>query len=199
MFLQESPRAFGYTPIAQRFGKWVFLYVRGRSDAGTALRVTREELAKLDPNVALARPSTLRAEVDRYLIPQRLAAVLIGVFGLLGVLLAMTGLYGVLAFGVTQRLREFGIRLALGARAGDILTLVLRHGFALVAIGVVIGLGAAFAVGQVVSRFLFGMSPVDPITYVGVVALVIGVSLVASLAPARRGASADPMTSLRSE
>jgi putative ABC transport system permease protein len=112
--------------------------------------------------------------------------------------LAATGLYGVLAFGVTRRLREFGIRIALGARAGHVVEVVLRQSFLLVAIGLAIGVAGAVIAGRLISEFLFGGST-DALV-IAVVALVLFlVALLASAIPARRGAAADPMVSLRAE
>jgi len=197
--LQEPDRGFGYVPYAQAFGMSGLLYVRARNTTGAALGATIEELSRLDSNIAFERPTLLADDVDKFLVEQRLAARLIAVFGVIGVVLAMTGLYGVLSFGVAQRLREFGVRVALGARANDIVRLVLRHGLSLVALGVVIGVAGAIAAGHVVARFLYGLSPTDPVTFVTVPLLLVVVALVASLVPARRGAAADPMTSLRAE
>jgi len=121
------------------------------------------------------------------------------VFGLVGVALAMTGLYAVLAFGLAQRMREFGVRLALGARRADIVWLVARHGLTLLTVGVALGLAGAIGAGRVVSRFLYGVGAVDPATLVAVPLLLAIVAIAASLVPARRGAGADPMTSLRAE
>ena len=173
------------------------LYVRARTTAA-AQRAATEELAKLDPNLAFD-PTLLAQDVERGLGQQQLRARLIAAFGVVGVVLAMIGLYAVLAFGVAQRMREFGVRLALGARGADIIRLVLRHGLGLVAVGLVIGLAGAIGAGRVVSRFLYGTGAVDPATLVAVPLLLVLVAVGASLVPARRGAAADPMTSLRAE
>jgi len=156
-------------------------------------------LAKLDPNIALDHPRLLTQDVDKFLLQQQLGARLIAAFGLVGVALAMTGLYAVLAFGVAQRMREFGVRLALGARQADIIQSVLRQGLALVGVGLVVGLAGAVGAGRVVSRFLYDSGSVDPATLVVVPLLLILVAVGACLVPARRGAAADPMTSLRAE
>jgi predicted permease len=197
--LQEAPKGFGYVPYAQQFSMPSLLYVRARTTTATALKATTEEMAKLDPNVAYERHRPLAMDVERFLIQQQLGARLIAAFGLVGVVLAMTGLYAVLAFGVAQRMREFGVRLALGARGADIIRLVLRHGLALVAIGLGLGLAGAIGAGRVVSRFLYGVDPLDPATLIAVPMLLVLVAIGASLVPARRGAAADPMTSLRAE
>jgi ABC-type antimicrobial peptide transport system permease subunit len=198
--LQEAQRNYGYASFAQAccWGNPI-LFVKSRTSAAGALRAMREELNHLDPNIALREAAPLQSDIDRFLVPQRLGSWLIGVFALIGLLLAMTGLYGVLAFGVAQRMREFGVRLALGAQSRDIIRLVVRHGLLLVILGVTLGLGAAFAVGRLMSTFLFGLSGTDPVTFTVVPILLLIVAVGASLIPARRGAAADPMTSLRAE
>jgi predicted permease len=197
--LQEPPTGFGYVPYEPQFGMPTLLYIRARTTTASALRAATQELAKLDPNVAFERPRLLADDVQKFLQQPQLGARLISAFGLVGVVLAMTGLYAVLAFGVAQRMREFGVRLALGARGADIVRLVLSRGLALVAAGLVIGLAGAIVAGRVVSRFLYGIGAFDPATLVAVPLLVVLVSVGASLMPARRGAAADPMTSLRAE
>jgi putative ABC transport system permease protein len=197
--LRESPTGFGYVPYDPRFGMSTLLYIRARRSTASALRAATQELARLDPNVALERPRLLADDVERFLQQPQLGARLITAFGLVGVVLAMTGLYAVLAFGVAQRMREFGVRLALGARGADIGRLVLRRGLLLVAAGLVIGLAGAIGAGRVVARFLYDVGAVDPLTLVAVPILVVLVAVGASLIPARRGAAADPMTSLRAE
>jgi predicted permease len=197
--LQESPRSFGYVSYDQRFGMSRLLYIRARTTTAAAQRAAIEELAKLDPNVAFEDPKLLAQDVERFLGQQQVGARIIAALGLVGVVLAMTGLYAVLAFGVAQRMREFGVRLALGAQGEDIIRLVLRHGLGLVAVGLVIGLAGAIGAGRVVSRFLYGTGAVDPATLVAVPLLLVLVAVGASLVPARRGAAADPMTSLRAE
>ena len=197
--LRERPTGFGYVPYEPQFGMSTLLYMRARTTTASALRAATQELAKLDPNVALERPRLLADDIQKFLEQPQLGARLITAFGLIGVVLAMTGLYAVLAFGVAQRMREFGVRLALGADGADIIRLVLRHGFALVAVGLVIGLAGAIGAGRVVSRFLYDVGAVDPMTLVAVPIVVVVVAVVASLVPARRGAAADPMTSLRAE
>jgi predicted permease len=197
--LQEAPRGFGYVPYARQFGTSRLLYVRARTTTASAQRAAVEEMAKLDPNVAFEHPRLLAQDVEKFLLQPQLGARLIAAFGLVGVVLAMTGLYAVLAFGVAQRMREFGVRLALGAHTADIIRLVVRQGLALVLVGLAIGLVGAVAAGRVVSRFLYGIGAVDPATLVTVPLLVILVAVGACLVPARRGAAADPMTSLRAE
>jgi predicted permease len=196
---EEEERPFAYLAFAQHPRSFAQLYVRARGGMVAALRAVREELATLDPNVAVETPTLLTTDIDRYLLPQRVSASLVGMFGVAGLALAMAGLYGVLAFGVAQRLGEFGVRMALGARAADLTRLVVRNGLVLAAVGIAIGVVAAVAAGQMVRTFLFGLSPADPLTLVTVPLLLVAVALLASLIPARRAATADPMTSLRAE
>jgi predicted permease len=197
--LQEDPRPFGFVPFGQDFRVNPMLYLRGRGTPEDAVRAAREELAALDPNVALERPTRLSADVARYLVPQRVGAFLVGTFGAVALFLVMTGLYGVLAYGVAQRLREFGVRVALGARASDVVRLVVRNGLTVVGAGVALGLVAAFGAGRLIAGFLFGLSPTDPLTLAAVPLLLLLVALLASALPARRAAAADPMASLRAE
>ena len=196
--LHEAPKGFGYVPLS-RLGTSRLLYIRATTTTESATRAASEELAKLDPNVALERPRLLAQDVERFLLQPRLGTRLIAAFGIVGVALAMTGLYAVLAFGVAQRMREFGVRLALGARGADIIHLVLRQGLVLVAVGLALGLAGAVGAGRAVSRFLYDTSAVDAVTLVAVPVLLVLVAVGASLVPARRGAAADPMTSLRAE
>ena len=128
-------------------------------------------------------PSRSPRTWNRVLVEERLVARLVAAFGVVGVVLAMTGLYAVLAFGVAQRMREFGVRLALGAQGADIIRLVLRHGLGLVALGLVIGLAGAIGAGRVVSRFLYRIGAVDPATLMAVPLLLVLVAVAASLVP----------------
>jgi ABC-type antimicrobial peptide transport system permease subunit len=159
----------------------------------------RQELAALDPNVALEAPAPLSQQLALFLYPQQIAAVVIGVFGAVGLLLAIVGVYGVVAYHVGQRTREFGIRLALGATPAGLTTLVLRRGAQLIALGVVVGAGLALLLGTAARSFLYGLDAHDPVTFGGVSVLLAAVALAATFVPARRAASVDPLNSLREE
>jgi ABC-type antimicrobial peptide transport system permease subunit len=131
------------------------------------------------------------------LLPQRAAAVVTGVLGIAGLLLATVGLYGVMSFSASRRSREIGIRVALGARRSSVLALVLREGIGLTAIGIVLGLTIAAGAARLVASWLFTVSPWDGVTFIGMSALFAMVALVASYLPARRAAAADPLVALR--
>src|SRR5262249_32149146 len=129
--------------------------------------------------------------------PARMGAGLIGVFGLLALLVAAVGLYGVMSYAVSQRTREIGVRMALGARARDVVRLVVREAVTLVVIGTAAGLGLAAALSRLVASFLFGVGPMDAATFAAIPILLATVALIASYLPARRAMKVDPMVALR--
>jgi putative ABC transport system permease protein len=130
---------------------------------------------------------------------RRFNMLLFSAFAGLALLLASVGIYGVLAYSVSQRTREIGIRIALGATGGDVARLVLRQGLLLASAGVVIGAGAAFALTRWMESLIYGVSPTDPVTFTSVALLLVGIALLASYVPARRAVRVDPMQSLRAE
>jgi putative ABC transport system permease protein len=129
----------------------------------------------------------------------RFNTLLLGLFAGLALILTAVGLYGVISCSVSQSTHELGIRLALGAQSGDVLKLVVGQGMVLALVGVVIGLGAAFALTRLMSSLLFGVSPSDPLTFVSIAALLLGVALAACYIPARRATQVDPLIALRCE
>jgi ABC-type antimicrobial peptide transport system permease subunit len=150
------------------------------------------------PQTAL-RVQTLSAQVDAALVQERLLATLASAFGVLALVLAAVGLYGLLASMVTRRAAEIGIRMALGARRAGIMWLVLRQSVKLTSIGIVFGLIAAAAVTRSVQGMLYGLSPVDPVTLLAVSLLFVLVAALASYVPARRATAVDPLVALRCE
>jgi ABC-type antimicrobial peptide transport system permease subunit len=155
-------------------------------------------LSGVNPDLDLTfRP--LADHVNAALMQERLVAGLSSLFGALALMLAAVGIYGVTAYGVTRRRHEIGIRMALGARRLDVLMLVLRHSAAVTTIGLALGIAGAAAVTRYLERLLFGLTPLDPATFVGVSLLFAAVAMVAAYIPARRAAGADPLASLRCE
>ncbi|MET0397620.1 MAG: ABC transporter permease [Longimicrobiaceae bacterium] len=195
----EDPASFLYLPIGQEPVEQATVLVRSRGEPAAALAAVRRAVAELDVDVPLREAMPLPATIGLALFPQRLAAVLVGAFGVLGMVLAAVGIYGLLAFHVGQRRHEIGVRLALGARAGDVLRMVLRQGMALVALGIAAGLAGALVMTRVLESLLFGVSPTDPLTFAAVPLALCAVALLASWLPARRAARTDPMTALRAE
>ncbi|MBO0863235.1 MAG: ABC transporter permease [Chloracidobacterium sp.] len=171
--------------------------VKGR--ASTLIPSVRGEMLALDPAIDVDDVATMSESIGRSLSALRLASTLIGVFGLVALLLAGIGLYGVMAWTVGRRTRQIGVRMALGAQSGDVLKLVLRQGMLLVGIGVAAGLGAALLATRMVESLLYGVSRNDPVTFALVVALLAFAALLACYVPARRATRVDPMVALRME
>jgi len=159
----------------------------------------RQLVEEVDPRLVLMEAKTMREHLSFALFPPRMAALLLGVFGGLALILATTGLYGTVAFSVSRRTREMGIRLSLGADAGSVVAMVLRGALALVAVGVVIGLALSLGLAQAVRGFLYGVGATDPVTFIGVPLLLLGVGVAASLVPARKASRVDPVRALKSE
>jgi predicted permease len=197
--INESPTPFVFLPYAQNYSGTMVLHVRSNMPAAAVVSAIRDEVRVLDANVALDFTATLRELTQVTLFPQRFAARIIGMLGALGLLLAGIGVYGVLMYHVTQRTHEFGIRMALGARARDVASSVLARSLSVTAIGVTLGLIGAWFVANVLSGFIFGVSVRDPVTFVTVPLLLAVFALLAAAHPAWRACRADPMTALRSD
>jgi predicted permease len=177
----------------------VELELRTSRDPLSLAALVRQTVAQVDPKLELGEIKSLQAQVDSNFDQERLAARLVSFFGLLALLLACLGLYGVLAYSVSQRINEIGIRMALGAERRQVMGLILGHGTKLTIAGVAIGLLAALAAGRLVSRMLFGIKPSDPATMVVAATLLVVLNVVACYLPARRAMSVDPMVALRYE
>ena len=196
--LNESPAPFFYLPHLQRYQPNVILEVRTSGDPAAIIPAVRREIAALDRNLPV-QAETMEDALKLSLLPQRVGATLLGIFSLLGIVLASIGLYGVVAYSVAQRTRELGIRLALGADSRDIYRVVLGRGVALTMSGLAIGVVAALALARLARGVLFGVSPADPITLGSVSAILVAVALLASYVPARRATRVDPLVALREE
>jgi putative ABC transport system permease protein len=178
---------------------WKNLVIRTTADPQSLASAVRQEIRALDPELALAGVKTLEQVVYESVAEPRYRTTLLGLFAAVALLQAAIGLYGVLAYAVTQRTYEIGIRMALGAQARDVLRLVIGHGIKLALIGVLIGLGAALALARLMNTLLFDLSPADPLTF-GMVALLLTlVALAACWIPARHAAKVDPVVALRCE
>lgn len=196
--LGEDAKPFLYKCMLQEYQPAVKLVLRTQGNGVQEVLVAlRNEVQKLDSRMALIGVETLDQHMQFPLFPARATGLLLGAFGLLALLLAVVGIYGVISYSVTQRMREMGIRMALGARGADIVKLIVQQGLKLTAIGVAIGLAAAFAVTRVLSSLLYGVTPTDEIAFGGVALLLTLIAMLASYIPARRATKADPIASLR--
>jgi putative ABC transport system permease protein len=175
------------------------LVVRSRGDAAALVPAVRDAIWSVDKDQPIVRIATMSHLLAATAAERRFVLLVFEAFGLASLVLAAIGIYGVLSGSVNERMREIGVRTALGASRSNILALVLGEGMRLTAIGVAIGLGGAVVASQALASLLFGVSRLDPITYLGVIALLAGVSVVACLVPARRAARVDPMITLRAE
>jgi predicted permease len=195
--LTERKPPFVYVPLAQYRRPDQRLIVRTALDPATLAPAIRDAVRSLDPALPPPLVTTLRQETGIVLFPQRVAAMVTGVLGGVGLLLAAVGLYGLIAFSVGRRTREIGVRVALGAQRRDVLAMVVREGMRLAGVGVVVGVLLAAAVTRLIARFLFSVSPLDGLTFAGMSGVFIAVALVASYLPARRAAATDPLAALR--
>jgi putative ABC transport system permease protein len=197
--LGENPQPFFYLPLLQNDADPTTLLVRTTGNPNAAIALLRGEVLKLDPTMPLVEVKTLTEHMSLSLFPLRIGAAVVGSFGLLALLLVAIGVYGVTAFAASQRTREIGIRMALGARGADVLRLILRQGLMLMLIGVGLGLGGALLLARLMSSMLYGVSATDVATFVSVTALLGIVVLLACWIPARRATKVDPMIALRYE
>jgi putative ABC transport system permease protein len=189
-----------YVPYAQsRLGDPLhFLILTGTSPL-SLLRTVQHEIRTLDPELAFADTLPLEQVVNNSILSERVATCIVGSFSLLALILAALGIYGVMANAVSQRTREIGIRIALGAQAGDIQRMVAGKGMVLTILGIVLGLACSFGVTRLLASFLYGVSPTDPWTFAVVTVFLTAVSFLACYIPARRAAKVDPMEALRCE
>lgn len=200
--LPYFPAAF--VPVAQAPRKETSLYgvtlmLRTAQDPETLLRALRQRLRELDPDQPIMRIATVEARISDSIKPQRFNMTMMSLFAALALTLAAIGLYGVLAYTVVQRSHEIGIRLALGAQPGNILTMVMKQGLSLTLVGLTFGLAGAIALTRLLERLLYGVSTTDAPTFVSIALLLLGVAALACWIPALRATTVDPLVTLRAE
>jgi len=176
-----------------------FVAIRTTVDPMKLAQAVRGEVHALDSELPVSRMKPMDDVVSEFLAEEQMIASILGGFGLFGLALAAIGIYGVIAYSVSQRKHEIGIRVALGATSGNALALVLRKGARLAAAGLVIGIPAALAASRAIGSLLYGVSPRDVTVFVGTPVVLVVVSLAATYLPARRAAKVDPLEALRSE
>ena len=198
--LTEPRRPFMYVPLRQEYVPQINVHVRTAADAKAMVATLRTEVQQIDPSLPVGNAQTLSERIENSLGGERSQATLYGSAGILALILAAVGLYGVMSYTVAQRTREIGIRMVLGAGRGNVMGLVLKQGVTLVSVGIVLGLGAAFGTTRLLlASLLFGVSAIDPLTFAGTSAVLIVAALVASYVPARRATKVDPIIALRFE
>ncbi|HKP05104.1 MAG TPA: ABC transporter permease [Chthoniobacterales bacterium] len=197
--LGEEPKAAVFRPQLRDYSTTVSLVVRTNRDTSSVLVTIQREMRSLDPTLPLYEVKTLKEHMRLPLFPARMAAGALGGFGVLALVLAAVGIYGVMSYVVAGRTREIGLRMALGARTGNVRGLILRQGMTLAVIGASIGLAIAFLATRLLKSVLYGVNAIDPTTFVGVTFLLGAVALLACWIPALRASRVDPMVALRAE
>jgi putative ABC transport system permease protein len=200
--MREDPAPEMYVTYAQK--QWPSMLtmnvaVRAKADLGTMTAGVREAIHSADPDLPIAKLAPLTTLVDDSMTEPRFAMLLLASFAGLALLLATIGMYGVISYSVAQRTQEIGIRMALGAARGNVFGMVLAKGARLAGLGIGIGLAAALIVTRLMTSFLYGVQPTDPLTFTAVSGLLIGVALLACYLPARRATRVDPIIALRYE
>jgi putative ABC transport system permease protein len=197
--LQETPMPAIYVPLAQRPEPAMAVVVRSSLCPDDLVPEIRRQVASLDKDRPLIQVRTMDQVVADSVADRRLPMLILGGFAVAALLLGAIGVYGIVGYSVAQRTQEFGIRMALGARRGNIVQMVLVQGLRLALFGLLIGLTGSLAVGRLISGLLYGVTPADPGTLGATAFLILGVALIACYLPARRAARVDPMTALRCE
>jgi ABC-type antimicrobial peptide transport system permease subunit len=197
--LAERPRAMIFRSVLQHYSPTTTLVVQSSIGAGATVAAVRAEVARIQPNLALAHAGTLDDHLALALFPSRATGIVLGVTGLIGLSLAIAGLIAVVAYTVARRTREIGIRMALGAQRNDIVNHVVSDAVRQVAIGGVLGSAAALVATRLLSGVLVGISATDPLTFAATIAGLLVVALSACLVTARRATRIDPMIAIRTD
>jgi predicted permease len=201
LFLYETPQLYVYFPITQRYSSGANLFVHTEGEPQQLVSAVRDQISQLDSGLPVFAVTTMDDHV-RYgkpLLPARLGAMLVGAFGVLGLLLASVGVYGVVSYSVSQRTQEIGIRTALGAQRSNVLGIILRQGMGMALIGTVIGIALSFLLFRGLGTVLYGVKSTDLVTLSAVSSLLLGVAFVASYVPALRATRVDPVVALREQ
>ncbi len=193
----EPPQACVYVPLEQKYSDSMTLYVRSTGDPKQLLIPVPREIHQAGPKIVVSSQRTGHEIIENGLFQEKIGVLLLSVFGLLALGLACIGLYGIMAYSVTQRKREIGLRMALGAAESTVLRLILKQGMSLVLTGVLIGFAAALLLGRLLSRMLYGVSASDPISVAGAAVVLLAVALIACYLPARAASRLDPLVALR--
>jgi putative ABC transport system permease protein len=194
--LESDPSGSMYMPV---YPGSTNVVIRSKGDPASLAAAVRKEVLQIDPNQPVSDVRTMEQWLERAVAGPRYRATLLGLFALVALALASTGIYGVMSYSVSQRTHEIGVRMALGARRLDVMRLVVRQGMTLVIVGVALGLAGAFALTRLMASLLFGVTAKDPFTFVAVAALLTLVAFVACYLPARRATKVDPLVALRYE
>ena len=197
--VDEAVDPIAYSPYAQNPWSTMSLVIRGTQDPTRLASAVRSEVQALDPNLPVSNIKPVRQMIDERISPKRLMTYILGVFALIALLLASVGIYGVMSYAVTQRTREIGVRMALGAQAVDVLKLVIKNGMTMALVGVAIGLAGAYALTRLLANLLFKVAPTDLVTFAAVSVSLMVVALIACYVPARRATKVDPLVALRYE
>jgi predicted permease len=197
--LGEDPKPAVYTPLYRNYSGQITLIARTRGDSRQLLAALRGIVQELDSSISVFAAQTLKEHLGTSLFPARMAAIALGSFGVLALILAAVGIYGVMSHVVAGRTREIGLRMALGAQLSDVQKLILKQGMVLAVIGSFSGLLIAFGGARLMKSLLYGVSTSDPITFTCVALALLGIALLACWIPARRASRVEPMIALRAE
>jgi ABC-type antimicrobial peptide transport system permease subunit len=195
----EEGLPHAYTPFAQQPASEPVLAIAINGDVAPVLAEVRRAVGELEPGAPLADARVLSDAVSQALANRRMTEILLAAFALLALMLAVVGIYGVMILYVTSRLREFGIRIAVGAEPSRVVRLVLREGLVLGVAGVLLGVGGALVATRWLGSLLYRVSPTDPLVFAGLAIGLLVVAVASSYRPARRAATADPMLALRAD
>ncbi len=201
LFLYETPQLYAYFPLAQRYSSGACLLVYTQADPQQLLSAVRDQIRQLDSSLPVFDVTTMDTQVQygKALMPARLGAMFVGVFGLLGLVLASVGVFGVVSYSVSQRTQEIGIRTALGAQRSNVLAMVLKQGMSMALIGTAVGIVLSFLLFRGLSSVLYGVKSTDFVTLGAVSAILLAVAFAASYVPALRATRVDPVVALREQ